>query len=151
VFKIPLNGWPKDMRLKHVGMMWQRNMLEGLSAFSLGMFSRFLGKTVEEIEVSSPGCSGSDATNPPSAAVLSRRPEEPFRPQRALLPQAVRSLGPKARSRVALAQDRVLHADTGQYHIPPYLLAPLNKPHNKPLQLVTPSPTPSPPTVPTPP
>ncbi|KAK4104071.1 S-adenosyl-L-methionine-dependent methyltransferase [Parathielavia hyrcaniae] len=51
-FKIPLNGWPKDMRLKHVGMMWQRNMLEGLSAFSLGLFNRFLGKTVEEIELS---------------------------------------------------------------------------------------------------
>lgn len=52
VFKIPINGWPKEMRLKHVGMMWQRNLLEGVSAFSLGMFNRFLGKTVEEIEVS---------------------------------------------------------------------------------------------------
>jgi hypothetical protein len=38
------------MRLKHVGMMWQRNLLEGLSGFSLGMFHRFMGKTVEEIE-----------------------------------------------------------------------------------------------------
>jgi len=52
VFKIPLNGWPKEVRLKHVGMMWQRNLLEGLSGFSLGMFNRFLGKSVEEIEVS---------------------------------------------------------------------------------------------------
>ncbi|KAL2140269.1 hypothetical protein VTI28DRAFT_4024 [Corynascus sepedonium] len=52
VFKIPINGWPKEMRLKHVGMMWQRNLLEGVSAFSLGMFNRFLGKTVEEIELS---------------------------------------------------------------------------------------------------
>ncbi len=52
VFMIPLNGWPKDTRFKHVGMLWQRNMLDGLSAFSLGMFSRFLGKTAEEIEVS---------------------------------------------------------------------------------------------------
>ncbi len=52
VFKIPLNGWAKEVRLKHVGMLWQRNLLEGLSGFSLGMFSRFLGKSVEEIEVS---------------------------------------------------------------------------------------------------
>ena len=51
VFKIPLNGWPKDTRLKHVGMLWQRNLLDGLSGFSLGMFSRFMGKTPEEIEV----------------------------------------------------------------------------------------------------
>ncbi|EAQ92443.1 hypothetical protein CHGG_00678 [Chaetomium globosum CBS 148.51] len=50
-FKIPINGWPKEMRLKHIGMMWQRNLLEGLSGFSLGMFNQ-LGKTVEEIETS---------------------------------------------------------------------------------------------------
>jgi hypothetical protein len=53
VLKLPLNGWPKETHLKHVGMLWQRNMLEGLSAFSLGLFSRFFGRTVEEIEVSS--------------------------------------------------------------------------------------------------
>lgn len=52
VFKIPLNGWPKDTRLKHVGMLWQRNLLDGLQGFSLGFFSKHLGKTQEEIEVS---------------------------------------------------------------------------------------------------
>lgn len=51
VFKIPLNSWPKEAQLKHVGMLWQRNLLEGLSGFSLGLFSRILGRTVEEIEV----------------------------------------------------------------------------------------------------
>lgn len=51
VFKIPLNGWPKDTRLKHVGMLWQRNLLDGLQGFSLGFFSKHLGKTQEEIEV----------------------------------------------------------------------------------------------------
>ncbi|KAL1836286.1 hypothetical protein VTJ49DRAFT_5332 [Mycothermus thermophilus] len=50
MLKIPINGWPRDPRLKHLGMMWQRNLLEGMSGFSLGMFSRFLGRTVEEIE-----------------------------------------------------------------------------------------------------
>ncbi|KAK4033229.1 hypothetical protein C8A01DRAFT_19796 [Parachaetomium inaequale] len=52
VFKVPINGWPKEMGPKHVGMMWQRNLHEGVSGFSLGMFNRFLGKTVEEIELS---------------------------------------------------------------------------------------------------
>ncbi|RKU46650.1 hypothetical protein DL546_007964 [Coniochaeta pulveracea] len=51
VFKIPLNGWPIDSRLKHIGMLWQRNMLNGLSAFSLGLLSRFRGRTKEEIEL----------------------------------------------------------------------------------------------------
>jgi len=52
VFKIPLNGWPKESRLKHVGMLWQRNLLDGLSGFSLSFFNKFLDKTLEEIEVS---------------------------------------------------------------------------------------------------
>lgn len=54
VFKIPLNGWPRETRLKHLGMLWQRNLVEGVSGFSLGLFCRFLGKTVEEIEASGP-------------------------------------------------------------------------------------------------
>lgn len=52
IFKIPINGWPKEAHLKQLGMMWQRNLLEGLSGFSVGIFCRFLKKTVEEIEVS---------------------------------------------------------------------------------------------------
>ncbi|KAL2264836.1 hypothetical protein VTJ83DRAFT_7346 [Remersonia thermophila] len=51
VFNIPINGWPRDSKVKYVGMMWQRNLLEGLSGFSYAMFSRFLGKSVEEIEL----------------------------------------------------------------------------------------------------
>jgi len=51
VFKIPFNTWPKDRRLKHVGLLWQRNLMAGLSGFSLGLFNRMLGRTVEEIEV----------------------------------------------------------------------------------------------------
>jgi metalloendopeptidase OMA1, mitochondrial len=63
IFKIPVNGWPKEMRLKHVGMMWQRNLLEGLSGFSLGMFHRFMGKSVEEIEASVSARPGCEVTN----------------------------------------------------------------------------------------
>ncbi|KAK4226499.1 hypothetical protein QBC38DRAFT_366292 [Podospora fimiseda] len=52
IYKIPFNGWPKDTKLKSVGMMWQRNLLDGVSGFTLSLFSKFLDKTVEEIEVS---------------------------------------------------------------------------------------------------
>jgi len=52
VFKIPTNGWPKDPRLKYLGLLWQRNVMTGLSGFSLDLFNRVLEKTVEEIEVS---------------------------------------------------------------------------------------------------
>lgn len=51
VFKIPTNGWPKDPRLKYLGLLWQRNVMTGLSGFSLDLFNRVLDKTVEEIEV----------------------------------------------------------------------------------------------------
>ena len=52
VFKIPTNGWPKDPRLKYLGLLWQRNVMTGLSGFSLDLFNRVLDKTVGEIEVS---------------------------------------------------------------------------------------------------
>ncbi|KAM7196473.1 Demethylmenaquinone methyltransferase [Rhypophila sp. PSN 637] len=51
VFKIPTNGWPKDRRLKYLGLLWQRNVMTGLSGFTLDLFNRVLGKTMEEIEV----------------------------------------------------------------------------------------------------
>ncbi|KAK4144152.1 Demethylmenaquinone methyltransferase [Dichotomopilus funicola] len=51
VIKIPMNGWPKNLRLKQLGMMWQRILLEGVSGFSLRTFNRSLNQTVEEIEV----------------------------------------------------------------------------------------------------
>jgi len=46
-----MGGWPKDPRLKHIGMRWLRNYMSGLSGFTLGLFHRVLGRTVEEIEV----------------------------------------------------------------------------------------------------
>ncbi|KAK4138102.1 S-adenosyl-L-methionine-dependent methyltransferase [Trichocladium antarcticum] len=52
VFKLPIGAWPKETRAKHLGMLWQRNILEGLSAFSLGFFNRFLGRSPEQIELS---------------------------------------------------------------------------------------------------
>ncbi|KAI9167600.1 putative methyltransferase tdiE [Paramyrothecium foliicola] len=51
VFKMPLNAWPKDERLKELGRMWERNMLSGLSGFSVWLFNRAFGRTPAETEV----------------------------------------------------------------------------------------------------
>jgi hypothetical protein len=54
-FKVPLNTWPKDRWYKEIGNMWEKNMLEGLSGFSLALFNRAFGRSAEEIEVSAIG------------------------------------------------------------------------------------------------
>lgn len=52
VFKIPINGWPRERALKHIGMLWQRNLLNGLSGFSLALLHRVRALTMEEIQIS---------------------------------------------------------------------------------------------------
>lgn len=52
VYKLPINSWPRDPRLKKIGEMWQLNMQNGLQAFSYGYMHRVLGRSKEEIEVS---------------------------------------------------------------------------------------------------
>ncbi|KAK1831596.1 Demethylmenaquinone methyltransferase [Podospora conica] len=52
VIKIPIGGWAKDIRLKHVGMLWRRMLADGVSGFSLGLFCQVLGRSLEDIEVS---------------------------------------------------------------------------------------------------
>ncbi|KAF9882000.1 methyltransferase domain-containing protein [Colletotrichum karsti] len=52
VFKIPLNGWAKNPRHKHVGKLWEQNFLDGLSGFSLALFTQVLERKQEEVEVS---------------------------------------------------------------------------------------------------
>ncbi|KAL6415184.1 hypothetical protein AUP68_01730 [Ilyonectria robusta] len=51
IFKMPMNGWPKDERLKELGKMWERNFLTGLSGFSFTLFNRVFGRTPAQIEV----------------------------------------------------------------------------------------------------
>ena len=106
-FKIPINGWPKEMRLKHIGMMWQRNLLEGLSGFSLGMFNQ-LGKTVEEIEVSNVAARRGRTPLISVAALPSGGTERPIRPQRPCLPQSTCRLGPEAGRVARRAPQRAL-------------------------------------------
>ncbi|TVY43962.1 Secondary metabolism regulator [Lachnellula subtilissima] len=51
VFKVPVNAWPRDRHLKTLGMMSEENWLCGLSAFSMGPFSRILNWSKPQIEV----------------------------------------------------------------------------------------------------
>ncbi|KAM0263628.1 hypothetical protein ACHAPA_008717 [Fusarium lateritium] len=51
VYKIPLNGWPKNPRLKKFGELWHANVADGLQAFSYGLLHRIKGWTKEQIEV----------------------------------------------------------------------------------------------------
>ncbi|KAJ3453850.1 hypothetical protein MRS44_018482 [Fusarium solani] len=51
IYKIPINGWPKDCRLKRFGELWHANVVEGLQALSYGLLHRVKGMTKEEIEV----------------------------------------------------------------------------------------------------
>ncbi|KAF4982880.1 hypothetical protein FZEAL_1576 [Fusarium zealandicum] len=55
IFKMPLNGWAKDERLKELGRMWERNFLMGLSGFSFSLFNRVFERTPAQIE-HSPTC-----------------------------------------------------------------------------------------------
>lgn len=54
IFKMPMNGWPKDERLKELGRMWERNFVGGLSGFSFTLFNRAFNRTPAEIEVGPP-------------------------------------------------------------------------------------------------
>lgn len=51
IFKIPLNGWPKDEKLKEIGKIWLSNFQSGLSGFCFGIFNRAFGRSAAEIEV----------------------------------------------------------------------------------------------------
>lgn len=47
----PMNRWPKDPKLKELGMWNCENMVTGLSGFSMALFTRVLGMSAEEVEV----------------------------------------------------------------------------------------------------
>ncbi|KAE8155233.1 putative methyltransferase [Aspergillus avenaceus] len=51
IYKVPFSPWAKDAKLKEMGRFQQANMLEALDAYSLALFTRFLGWTVEEIQM----------------------------------------------------------------------------------------------------
>ena len=50
-YKIPVNSWPKDKKLKEVGRYQCMNYSEGLEAISVGLFTRVLKWQPMEISV----------------------------------------------------------------------------------------------------
>ncbi|KAK2470122.1 hypothetical protein H9L39_18270, partial [Fusarium oxysporum f. sp. albedinis] len=52
ILKMPINGWASDPRLKQVGWMWVRNMLDGLSGFSYQLLNKTFERTSTKIEAS---------------------------------------------------------------------------------------------------
>ena len=48
VYKIPVNPWPKDPKLKEIGRYQQANAIEGMEAMSLALFTRVLGWSNQE-------------------------------------------------------------------------------------------------------
>jgi SAM-dependent methyltransferase len=47
----PSNRWPKDRKLKELGMWQLENIISGLEGFSVAMFTRILGWTKLEVDV----------------------------------------------------------------------------------------------------
>lgn len=49
-FKVPVGGWPRDRRMKEVGVFEMETLREGLPAIGLGFFTRVLGWKPDEVE-----------------------------------------------------------------------------------------------------
>lgn len=50
-FRFPIGTWPKDPKMKQLGMYNEAQVLNGLEAFSLRLFCHVLGWTREEVLV----------------------------------------------------------------------------------------------------
>lgn len=51
IYCLPINGWPKDPRLKCLGRVWAKHLDGGLSAFSLRAFELAFGWNQDKTEV----------------------------------------------------------------------------------------------------
>lgn len=51
VYKVPMNPWPKDPKLKELGRFQQLQVYLGLSSYTIAPFTRTLGWSPEEVEV----------------------------------------------------------------------------------------------------
>jgi hypothetical protein len=50
-FKLPMGPWPKDKRLKEVGLFHREQFLQGLHGIALGLLGRVSGRSQDEIQV----------------------------------------------------------------------------------------------------
>ncbi|KAI3573792.1 S-adenosyl-L-methionine-dependent methyltransferase [Fusarium oxysporum f. sp. albedinis] len=79
IFKMPINGWARDSRLREIGYLWGANVLEGLAGFSYQLFNKAFERTSAQIEVSLINVR-QDITNPrihwymPAFVVWGRKP-----------------------------------------------------------------------------
>ncbi|RMJ24968.1 Methyltransferase [Aspergillus sp. HF37] len=51
VYKIPMNPWAKNAKMKELGRFQQVNMLDAIESYSLALFTRVLGWSPEEVQV----------------------------------------------------------------------------------------------------
>ncbi|GME21989.1 methyltransferase domain-containing protein [Neofusicoccum parvum] len=51
MYKLPLGPWPKDKKMKEVGMLNLMQVLEGMEAFSYRLFVNMLGWKLDEVQV----------------------------------------------------------------------------------------------------
>jgi len=51
LLKWPQNPWPKDKKLKEMGLWCRENILQGVDGFSLALYTRGLGWSKEEVNV----------------------------------------------------------------------------------------------------
>ncbi|KAL9087666.1 MAG: hypothetical protein Q9165_006590 [Trypethelium subeluteriae] len=56
LYKWPINSWPKDRQMKQFGIWTRENTSAILEGLALAPFTRFLGWTVEEVQVLLAGC-----------------------------------------------------------------------------------------------
>jgi hypothetical protein len=49
--QVPIGHWPKDKRLKELGLYQREQMVECVEAFTLAPLTRMLGWSVEEAEI----------------------------------------------------------------------------------------------------
>ncbi|KAK2757597.1 hypothetical protein FQN54_004566 [Arachnomyces sp. PD_36] len=81
ILRRPSNKWPKDKELKRIGLYTLTNHLNGLHAFTIGLFTRVLGWSAAEVEVLLAKCR-SEWNNPAIHAyqkvvfIYGRKPEQ---------------------------------------------------------------------------
>jgi hypothetical protein len=49
--QVPVGTWPRDKKLKELGMYQKENMILGVEAFTLAMFTRALNWSFEECQI----------------------------------------------------------------------------------------------------
>jgi hypothetical protein len=48
--KVPIGTWPKDPRLKHIGMYHRENVIASVEPYTLALFTRVLGWSYERTQ-----------------------------------------------------------------------------------------------------